>query len=913
MKIGEPTDVKEAKSWDDLTPDRYLISKSEAKAGKVTSAEKNYAIALEKELMGMNTLLSKVTDKELDTYDSEKMKKYVSALENFSKNEKISDTEGTLINDTFYVNLAPRIAEIKEKYKDKLTEQEKDQLDKTEENLGNNSQNDYNQWLEDQRSDTSDSSDADIWDGGEEEYNESGIGILVDPLFDFVLLIGDAVNATLQKIMLADESDNGLLANIKEVIGDTFDIMSEDSADAEFETGGAGNSTISVRILQKFVSLEFPHIHYSCEEIFSGKVSLLNINFVTGDGQSESLGTIRTIISSWYKTLRLMAIIGMLSILIYTGIRTMLSSTSQEKAKYKEWVINWIIGMILLFSLHYIMSFITTIIDKFNQMLSMSMQYFNVSYQVDKFLVINDKKGTFSTNLIGMVRFLTQSSVPLFKMGYLILYVMLTTYTIKFSIIYLKRLINMAFLTLIAPLIAFTYPIDKMADGQAQGFNIWIKEYVYNALLQPMHFILYYSLVGASIKISATNPLYAIAVLSFMTEGERLLKKIFGFDKANGFGIVKGMQDAVIGTAIASKLTGLLGKGGGNADAGKMIAPKPTNDDFKDARIDMGSSEEPLTPGPVNGGGGNPQPGGNPQHQQSSPHRRVGPPVITGIDTSAPKINTPIHELAKKIDRNPAGHVAMNLAKTKAGRGARSVGRRIIRPVWDTQKDAKWNGKRLVRNLAKGAVGTAVGLTAAAVQAGISLTDGHYNIAEGLTSFGAGFGLAGRMTDGLVNTYKEGVYEALTKEEKMKRYQENFRNRDDVIKFCQENYGDDWVEYRDRMTNNFVTRGCTDLNEMKEMMKYSNKMTGDLKKRTDLTDEEKFKMQEEQDATALILKTYQKQKAKEGTLNSVYNLDAENEEILAKTSGMGSDDAKKTTKEIRDRNAAIRWYNDHIK
>ena len=36
-------------------------------------------------------------------------------------------------------------------------------------------------------------------------------------------------------------------------------------------------------------------------------------------------------------------------------------------------------------------------------------------------------------------------------------------------------------------------------------------------------------------------------------------------------------------------------------------------------------------------------------------------------------------------------------------------------------------------------------------------------------------------------------------------------------------------------------------------------------------------------------------------------------DTLAKTSGMGSDDAKKTTKEIRDRNAAIRWYNDHIK
>ena len=33
----------------------------------------------------------------------------------------------------------------------------------------------------------------------------------------------------------------------------------------------------------------------------------------------------------------------------------------------------------------------------------------------------------------------------------------------------------MAFLTLIAPIVAFTYPIDKMADGQAQGFDMWVK------------------------------------------------------------------------------------------------------------------------------------------------------------------------------------------------------------------------------------------------------------------------------------------------------------------------------------------------------------------------------------------------------------------------------------------------------
>lgn len=928
MKIGEPTDVKEAKSWDDLTPDRYLISKSEAKAGKVTSAEKNYAIALENELMRMNTLLSKVTDKELDTYDSEKLKKYVSALENFSKNEKISDTEGTLISDTFYVNLAPRIAEIKEKYKDKLTEQEQDQLDKTEENLGNNSQNDYNQWLEDQNDSEVSSSNADIWDGGKTAYNDITGGMLFNIVFDLGLLIGDSVNATFQKIMYADENKDGggLISNILSVIGSTFSIMSKDSSDSVFENGGDVNESISVDIYQQLNSLEFPHIHYSCEEIFSGKVGILNINFISGEGQVESLGSVRQVISSWYKTLRMIAIVGMLSVLIYTGIRIMISSTANEKAKYKEWLINWIVGFILLFVLHYIMNFITTAIDKLNDLLVSTMQYIKVSYTA------NNKSGEFATNLIGLVRFLAQSSVSDFKMGYLIIYWFLITATIKFTIVYLKRLVNMAFLTLIAPIIAFTYPLDKMADGQAQGFNAWLKEYVYNALLQPMHFILYYSLVGASIKIAAVNPLYAIAVLTFMAEGEKLLKKILGFDKAQGLGTVKGMQDAVIGATLGAGVAGLLTKAKGSVKQVEAPEPGAINKDYQNAGLDMGSSgdipnqnndnnsdeSQDLSHNSNNINNNNSEQNNMAQRRVPRPPRRTTPPVLEGIATMPEKETTPIHELAKKVKKSDIGKAIVTAGKNKVARGGKAVLRRIAKPVWDTQKTTEWNKKRLTRKLARGAVGTAVGITAAAVQAGISLTDGKYNPLEGVTAFGAGFAFAGNKTEGLVNTFDEGYNDYLMnndlsdqeKNEKLERYQEDFKNRDDVIDFCKQNYGKDWKEYRDRMSDNYVSRGCTDLKEMKEMMKYSDKMYKEsgIDSRDDLTDDQKAIEQEKLDASAVAIKNIQKQKAKEGTLKSVYDFDAEDEEILAKTAGMDSNQAEAEAKRIRDRNAAIRWY-----
>ena len=148
------------------------------------------------------------------------------------------------------------------------------------------------------------------------------------------------------------------------------------------------------------------------------------------------------------------------------------------------------------------------------------------------------------------------------------------------------------------------------------------------------------------------------------------------------------------------------------------------------------------------------------------------------------------------------------------------------------------------------------------------------------------------------------------KNEKLERYQEDFKNRDDVIDFCKQNYGKDWKEYRDRMSDNYVSRGCTDLKEMKEMMKYSDKMYKEsgIDSRDDLTDDQKAIEREKIDASAVAIKNIQKQKAKEGTLKSVYDFDAEDEEILAKTAGMDSNQAEAEAKRIRDRNAAIRWY-----
>ena len=770
----------------------------------------------------------------------------------------------------------------------------------------------------DDDTDSSSDDDADISDGGLEQIGFGGF--VFEAIYNLVLAIFDSINATIQSLMYKGEDANGPLKNILNVIGNTFEIMSKETADAEFDSVGS-TSTVTVHILQKYYPTRIPHIHYSCEEIFSGKVGILGIDFISGEGQTEGLASVRKVIASWYKTLRLIAIVGFLSILIYTGIRIMLSSTAEDKAKYKEWIINWIIGLGILFFMHYIMSFIITVVKQFNEGLSVSIQYIQADVSVDK--TIGTIKDVFNTNLIGFVRYCAQSSVPKFKLGYVIIYVILTTYTLKFTFVYLKRVINMAFLTLIAPIVAFTYPLDKLSDGNAQGFSMWLKEYVFNALLQPMHFLLYYILVWSSIIIAAKNPIYALAVLAFMSEGERLLRKIFGFDKASG-GTVKGMQDAFAAAAIATSLRGLMnrgGKSGGNSTQGKINLPgSAINTDYKNGitmneNVLIGGSADSGgggSGGGGSGGGGSGEggSGGGDSGGGSSGGGSSGGGGSGEGGSGGGSTGTGDNQIISDSTKTNNSQQQPLSIRQKAFRTARAIGKRTVRPIWDFDKKGKYNKKRLIRKIAKGVIGTGVGITAAAVQAGISLTDGKYNPAEGVAAFAGGFGLAGRKIDQAADLFEQGAKEGLTDEEKMAAYQEDFRNRDDVIQFCKDNYGDEWKEYADRMANNFVPRGFTDLKEIKEMMNYSKAISGDTSK---LTSSQKRELFAKNDIAAMSIKNVQRRKQAEKSLGTVYDKDKENAYIAAKTQGMDANEAEKLAKQYRGEDAAIRYYNSIVK
>jgi len=378
----------------------------------------------------------------------------------------------------------------------------------------------------------------------EEGVGDTAAGLIIEPTVEFVTFFIDAIMTVFTQLMMPSEDgfQDVMVDNVSEVtdIGEattqhTIDNMSS------YNKNWLGN-----------LDIQYPNFRFSAEDIFAGKVDLLNVDFITGNkSNGEPVNDtgwkqIRNIVAEWYKVLRMITIIGLLLILIYTGIKIMLTSNTQSKAKYKEMIVNWIVAVILAFSLHYIMAFIMNVISSIMDMLSGATGVIGV----------NADGKIFKTSLIGLARFQMQQQHFSAKVSNLIIYTALVVYTFKFTFVYLKRVLYMAFLTIISPIVALTYPLDKM-DGKARGFEMWLKEYLYNVLLQPMHYILYYILVTTSLALAANNPLYGIVALAFISQAEKLLKKIFGIDKAKE-GTVSGLAQSFTTGALVGSLNNIV-------------------------------------------------------------------------------------------------------------------------------------------------------------------------------------------------------------------------------------------------------------------------------------------------------------------------------------------------------------------
>ena len=414
-------------------------------------------------------------------------------------------------------------------------------------------------------------------------------GTLFLPIQELSLAIGDVGEAILNLFIYGDITPVLTLSKENETFLDKLNNFRETIV---FGIGGIIIKNIVSSAILKFQDddfvneIELPTILVTPDRIFSNQIYLLDVNIIQpneykddeGNEKESVAAVLQSTISSWYSILRNIAIVAALSMLVYIGIRILISTAAEEKSKYKQMLTDWLVGLCLIFLMHYIMSFALLITDKFTELLDINNEGIRIEsedivlsdYNADNEKVkdivekYNGDTGTlkWNTDMAGYVRFNAQVNInsngAMVQMGYTLMYLVLVIYTYIFLFKYLKRLLIIVFLTLVAPIVALSYSFDKASDGKAQAFNMWLKEYFFNLLLQPMHLILYTVLIGSSMSLVVDHPIYAIVALGFLLEAEKLFRKMFKFDNASTTS--EASSGAFTGAMVMHGINSLIGK-----------------------------------------------------------------------------------------------------------------------------------------------------------------------------------------------------------------------------------------------------------------------------------------------------------------------------------------------------------------
>lgn len=282
------------------------------------------------------------------------------------------------------------------------------------------------------------------------------------------------------------------------------------------------------------------------EDILYNRVPLLDINFFNfskAGGQdlnpSSLIYTLRENIAGWYYTIRNIAIAGMLIALLYIAIRIAISAPG-EKAEYKAKLKDWLIAFVILFLLHYFMIAVINLNNSFVEILDPA-----------------NKISSQEESVFENIRIMAYDFSPLTGITGAILFAAMILYLVRFVILYVKRLLVLALLTVISPLVAVKGAFSK----KQTDLKKWAKEYTYNVLIQFVHALVYTIFASIAFELAKTatirGTIFSMLTLGLLFTAEKIIKRVLNFNTSESIG---GLENSTLGQLVAMQSMVTMGK-----------------------------------------------------------------------------------------------------------------------------------------------------------------------------------------------------------------------------------------------------------------------------------------------------------------------------------------------------------------
>ena len=325
------------------------------------------------------------------------------------------------------------------------------------------------------------------------------------------------------------------------------------------------------------------------------QVDSLNPNFFDKSLSASGItANIKSVISDWYELFRMIAIAIYIVILLAMGIHILLASTGSGMSKAKELLTQWLKGVVALVFIPYLIKYAFLLNESLVGMLRegagipdytvgsnftsagewsaeevefRSPEY--VSVYTGTILFGSDEANEMYINRIDsyeqnldLMRLMRAYAGATKKIIYVIIFFILIGQLLSFIVQYYKRYFMIAFLIAMFPVVCIFHGIS-IAQGSAKGeMGTWVKEILTNIFIQFVHAIIYTVVTGLCISVirediqtSATlNWIVIILAINFVSDGEKLLRKIIG-----------AMGSTAEGSGQTSKgIKGLYGKAKSN-------------------------------------------------------------------------------------------------------------------------------------------------------------------------------------------------------------------------------------------------------------------------------------------------------------------------------------------------------------
>lgn len=280
-------------------------------------------------------------------------------------------------------------------------------------------------------------------------------------------------------------------------------------------------------------------------------------------------------IAMWYYILRMLAMAIMLIVLIGIGIKMAISTIASEKAVYKRMLVDWIVGVIMLFTLHYFMLFVfsvnTIMIDIVQETAQTVNQASLQRAAKDLKMDLEDELHSKDLEIRIYEEIRTRAYDAKLSNGMIgmIMYITLVFMAIKYTFIYLKRMLTIMVLTLMAPGVGVAYALQRVMTGKSQALKLWMTEYIMNVIIQLIHALIYAIFVSQALIMSLTNiagMIFALVLLNYAAKAEATFKKVFKF----------GGKDSLVGrTDSAAESMNASIKSAINIAQGTAVGAKP--------------------------------------------------------------------------------------------------------------------------------------------------------------------------------------------------------------------------------------------------------------------------------------------------------------------------------------------------